>query len=112
MKNKILNILSILIVIATAYFYGTILEIKEVYAYAFAIISLFIASLLYLNTDGGKKRLKFLKLTNIEAKKIHWSKKSEVIPLTGKVILILIFSVILISLFDSLINSVITKTLY
>ena len=112
MKNKILNTLSILIVIATAYFYGTILEIKEVYAYSFTIISLFIAALLYANTDGGKENLKFLKLTNIEAKKIHWAKKAEVIPLTGRVLLILIFSVILISIFDSLINSVITKTLY
>ncbi len=112
MKNKILTTLSILIIIATTFFYKDLLEIKEVYAYAFVIISLFISALLFLITDKGKKILNFLKLTRIESKKIHWSKKAEVIPLTGKVLLILIVSVIIISLFDNLINSVITSTLY
>lgn len=112
MKNKILTTLSLLIIIATTFFYNTILEIKEVYAYAFVIISLFISALLFLNTDKGKNILKFLKLTRLESKKVHWAEKAEVIPLTGKVLLILIVSVIVISLFDNLINSVITSTLY
>tara|TARA_B100000073_G_C23487825_1_gene474319 strand:+ start:140 stop:478 length:339 start_codon:yes stop_codon:yes gene_type:complete len=111
-KNKILTTLSILIIIATAFFYKEVQEIKDVYAHAFVMISLFISALLFLITDKGKKILKFLKLTNLESKKIHWAKKAEVIPLTGRVLLILIVSVIIISLFDNLINSVITSTLY
>ena len=42
MKNKILTTLSILIIIATAFFYKEVQEIKEVYAHAFVMISLFI----------------------------------------------------------------------
>lgn len=112
MKNKILNTISILIILSAIYFYSSILEIKEVYAYAMVIFSLFISGLLYINTDGGKKKIKFLKLTKIESKKIHWSKKEEVLPLTGKVLVILIVSVIIISIFDTLINNVIKSTLY
>lgn len=112
MKNKILNTLSILIIIAATFFYKDILEIKEVYAYAFMIVSLFISFLLFILTDKGKDLLKFLKLTKIESKKVTWAEKAEVIPLTGRVLLILVVSVIIISLFDNLINSVITSTLY
>ena len=100
MKNKILYTLLFLVIASTFTFYDYMLNLKEVYAYGFTLVMLFISALLYINTDKGSTNLKFLKESANELKFISWTKKNEVISSTITVMGIIIVSTIIIWFFD------------
>lgn len=112
MKDKILYSLIFIIIALTFTFYNYLLNLKEVYAYAGTIISIFISLVIYINTEKGKHNLNFLKETRTELSKITWSKREEYLPLTVKVIAILIASMVIIFMFDQFILKFIYSALY
>jgi preprotein translocase SecE subunit len=112
MKDKILYTLIALLMVGSFTLYGYMLEIKEVYAYISTLITLFIAAILYINTTKGKKTLKFLKLSGNELKLITWSKKETVLPLSFKIIAIIMVSTLIIWGFDIFIFKFISSTLH
>ena len=112
MKNKILYTLLFISIAATFTFYDFMLNLKEVYAYAFTMIMMLISSILYINTDKGSKKLKFLKESIGELRVINWTKKSDVISSTLVVLGIIIVSTLIIWFFDITIYKFISSNLH
>lgn len=112
MKDKILYLLTMLCVVAAFTLYNYMLDIKEVYSYISMILGLFLGAVFYINTSKGKLGVDFLKSSTRELKFITWSKKEEVIPLTLKVVGIIIVSTIIIWFFDIAIFKFISNTLH
>jgi preprotein translocase SecE subunit len=88
------------------------LNLKEVYAYAFTMVMLFLSTIIYVNTNKGSKNLTFLKESFRELKLITWTSKNEVVSSTIVVLAIIIVSTIIISLFDIGIYKFISSNLH
>jgi len=101
-----------IIVIAGFTFYDYMLNLKEVYAYAYSLILSVIAIGLYVNTNEGKGHFELTKGSLRELNAITWAKKNEVVTSTLIVMGIIIVSTIIIALFDMGIYKVISSNLH